>query len=431
MRLAARAAVVMSLVASSAHANSRLPATNQLVVAPDNPSRLLLRATFGFLFSDDAGQNWDWLCEAAIPYTGQEDPAVALLNGGNVLSGQFEGLAVSLDRGCSWSYVPGTEQGFAVDVARASDGQTAIAVTNLYTSTTDAGALLYDTRLWRTTDTGKTWAAIPASIDPALVVDTIDLAPNDPSRIYITGQVPGAKSAKLLVSKDGGASYQEIDVPFAPAEYGLYITAVDPNVPDRVYFRTLGTVMPTNALVSRLLVTNDAGQTFTSPWSGGKMAGFALSPDGSRVYLGSPTDGLFAANASDLVFTKQSNVAVQCLATSGSTLYACSNEVSAGFVLGATTNEGQSFTPLLKLETIRGPLQCPPQSSATTQCAPLWPALAEQFAIDAGATKPPDAGAPTSGCGGCETESGPRGAAWFGVFIVAGLLLRARVARKS
>ena len=384
MKLARRLAAATFVVATSAHANSRLPATNQLVVAPDDPSRLLLRATFGFLFSNDAGQTWDWLCEAAIPYTGQSDPAVALLNGGNVLSGQFEGLAVSLDRGCSWSYVAGTEQGFAVDVARALDGQNAVAITNLYTSTTDAGVLLYDTKLWRTTDTGKSWGAVAATIDPTLAVDTLDIAPSDPSRIYITGQPYGATSAKLLVSTNGGSSYQELDVPFAPDEYGLFITAVDPNLPDRVYFRTLGVVKTSGAIVSRLLVTADAGLHFTSPWSGGKMEGFALSPDGSRVYLGSQTDGLFAANASDLAFTKQSDIAVQCLATSGSTLYVCSNELKEPFVLGATTNEGQSFTPLFKLETIRGPLQCPAQSPASTQCDPLWPALASQFAIDAG-----------------------------------------------
>ena len=135
-RLAALAALAVVAIAPAARANSRLPAANQLVVAPDDPSSLLLRTTFGFLFSHDAGKTWDWLCESAIPAAGQQDPAVALLAGGVVTSAQqVEGLAQSPDRGCSWSFVAKKS---AIDVARSPDGLTAIAVTNVYAST-DAG----------------------------------------------------------------------------------------------------------------------------------------------------------------------------------------------------------------------------------------------------------------------------------------------------
>jgi hypothetical protein len=49
--------------------------------------------------------------------------------------------------------------------------------------------------------------------------------------------------------------------------------------------------------------------------------------------------------------------AVQCLAFQGSRLLACSDEVS-GFVVGASTDDGASFTPLLRLSCVRGPLAC-------------------------------------------------------------------------
>ena len=142
--LGAIAALALVVCGPSARANGRLPATNQLVVAPDDARTMLLRTTFGFLFSKDGGTTWDWLCESAIPCQGQQDPAVSLLNGGFVLSGQLEGLATSPDLGCSWSFVAGTSQQLIVDVTRTREGTNALAIQNVYASTSDAGILLYE-----------------------------------------------------------------------------------------------------------------------------------------------------------------------------------------------------------------------------------------------------------------------------------------------
>jgi MYXO-CTERM domain-containing protein len=423
-------ALAMLLFAAPASANSRLPATNQLVIAPDDTSFMLLRSTFGFLFSRDAGKTWDWLCEDAIAGTGQLDPAVALLAGGAVLSAE-SGLAVSADRGCSWTLAPGTETTIVPDVARGADGASAIAVTNIASFADDAGVLHFDTSILETANSGNTWTPLAGVIDPLLTIDTIDLAKSDPLRIYVTGIQYGATVAKMLVSTDGGGSYVEHDIPLTGKENGAFIAAVDPNNADVVYVRTLGPINGGTGLGSRLLVTTDAGKTFTAHWSGDKMLGFALSPDGTRVYLGSALDGLLVANASDLVFTQRSTLSVQCLATLGNTLFACSSEPSAHavtgapFVLGASTDEGTTFAPLLTLAGIRGPLQCPPSSIATTKCVPEWPVLAEQLAIDAGT---PDAGGEPSKTGGCGCDTSD-GSASTGLLLVAVALIAALARR--
>ncbi|HEY1957642.1 MAG TPA: hypothetical protein VGH28_18610 [Polyangiaceae bacterium] len=416
-----------TLLASSARANSRLPETNQLVSAPDDPSTLLLRTTFGYLFTHDAGKNWDWLCESAIPEQGQQDPAVALLAGGVVVSAQVvEGLAVSPDRGCSWSFASKMP---AIDVARSPDGATAIALTSVY-AFTDGGTIFNTTQMLETTDAGKNWAPLSGAIDPTLVIDTIDLAPSNPARMYVTGHVYQVPNGTMLVSSDGGQSWVSRSIPFVAGEASAYIAAVDPNNPDLVYARTLGTTSKTAEQFSRLLVTKDAGQTWNEAWNGDKLLGFALSADGSRVYVGTALAGLLAANASDLVFTQKSPLQIQCLATVGATLYACGNEGNSGWVLASTTDEGATFMPLLKLETIRGPLACAAGTSGA-ECVNEWPALADQLGIDAGTSPAPDAGGPSAGCG-CESSSPtPLDLVVLGALIALGLTLRSRLFRAA
>jgi hypothetical protein len=395
MRTFAAFAVTL-LVATSAHANSRLPGTNQLVAAPDAPQTILLRATFGFLFTHDGGATWDWLCESAIPLAGQVDPAVTVLAGGVVLSAQQDGLMSSPDVGCSWAPVAGTSKHVFVDVTRTPDGASGYAIENLYTTTTDAGALVFASHVWQSADSGHTWQTLPGAIDPTLAIDTLDVAPSDASRIYVTGGVLGADHASMLVSNDGGQSYSEYPIALVTNETGAFITGVDPTNADIVYVRTLAVDPKLGTETSRLLISIDGGQTFTQKWSGDKLLGFALSADGARVYVGT-LGGLEVASTTDFAFAQRSTVAIECLTMAGSTLYACSDEASSGFILGASTDDGASFASLLELETIHGPLSCSHTSSAA-QCVGQWPALAEQLGIDAGATSPPTPPPTSSGC---------------------------------
>jgi hypothetical protein len=199
-------------------------------------------------------------------------------------------------------------------------------------------------------------------VDPLVSVTTIDVAKTDPNRIYVSGtrNYGVNRTASLLVSTDAGAHWGEHPIAqFDPTtEDSIYIGAVDPASADRVYVRSSG---QTTGGQSRLFVSSDAGQsfqvakTFDVPQAGlalnGELLGFTLSPDGSKVYAGSKEDGLWVAERADLQFRKTSAIHVQCLATRGNELWACSDEVS-GFVGGVSTDDGACFTP--KLATITG-----------------------------------------------------------------------------
>jgi MYXO-CTERM domain-containing protein len=228
------------------------------------------------------------------------------------------------------------------------------------------------------------------------------------------------------------------DVGLVAGETAPFIAGVDPVSADRVYVRTV------SKGPGRLLVSSDAGKTFTTAYTGGQLLGFALSPDGSEVYLGGPTDGLQIAPSSTMTFSQKTAMPVRCITASGASLYVCSDDAS-GPLVSRTDDDGSTFTPLLHLATFRGPLACPPGSSAAN-CTYLWTGPEGQEAVlggeaapgQCGGALPVDAGsaadagapspAPSKGCG-CGPSSGASLSA-PGALVVAALAFLARTRRR-
>jgi MYXO-CTERM domain-containing protein len=248
-------------------------------------------------------------------------------------------------------------------VVTKSAPHTVFAITSTFGPAAGAdGGAGYTQQIFTSTDDGGHWSAI-GTIDPSAIVTTLDVAPSDPQRFYVSAfrGDGSARTASLFVSTNGGGAWTEYPTPFDAAhESATYIAAVDPTNADRVYVRSEG--------ASRLLVTVDGGKTFQVPLSlNDEMAGFALSQDGSTVYAGGPNVGLYSAAAADLKFTPVLQqlpdggthaIHVQCLAMHGADLWACSDEPS-GFVAGVSQDGGKTFTAKLHLTTILGPLSCP------------------------------------------------------------------------
>jgi hypothetical protein len=378
-RLAAlAAAAALTVSAPQAKANGRFPAANQLVVAPTQPSRLVLRTTFGLLVSEDGGKNFDWICEKSVGYGinggSIEDPAIAITGSGAVIAGLFVGLSRSPDT-CTWSMAERPIQGrFIIDVAvRRSQPNVAVAVTSVPVA--DGGTTSFENRIFRTVDDGVTWNQVGPPLDPTLLVETIDLTDADPGRVYVSGvrDRSGQSLGVLLVSSDEGQSWVERAVPLDSEERAPFIAAVDPNDASRVYVRNSGLGH------NRLLLSEDAGQTFRVVFtSQGPLLGFALSPDGSKIFVGGPKDGLYAAQRSAMQFEKKSETAVQCLAASGRTLWACS-AMTAGFILGRSDDDGSTFAAALSLDGVRGPVACA-AGTGTAACQADWPRLRDQLA---------------------------------------------------
>ena len=436
--LAAAALAATTLVpAKEARANGRFPAANQLVRSPTDADVFLLRTTFGVLVTHDAGASWDWVCESAVGYGGIQDPLVGMMSHGQIVVGAGEGLMQSPDTACNWAPVDAYKNLVFADVVVHPDAPTsAIALQSNYRAADDAGAPLYDNAAIGTSDNGAHWAPLGPALDEHLLLETIEVARSDPQRLYVSGfrGAGDTLEAILLVSTNNGAAWTQKPVPLdGKTERAPFISAVDPTNPNRLYVRTGG------GATSRLLVSDDAGDTFRSVFSGPPMLGFALTEDGSKVFVGG-TNGLFEASTTDLAFHQTSKIQVQCLTSVGSTLYACSNEAS-GFLLGASTDDGATFKPVLHLNGVRGPLQCGAGSSAAT-CADQWPVLRDTLGGSAGDAGPTDAGLDGSIVGdggpivassssGCGCSVAPRTfstglAALAGLFSLAALGRRRR-----
>src|ERR1043165_653483 len=107
----------LAVVSSNALANGRYPIAGQIVEDPDDPNHLVVRATYGVLVTHDRGASWGWICEPSIGFVSVEDPMMGIARGGTLFAAIFEGLSVSTDGGCDFSFYAPLKKKYVVDLA--------------------------------------------------------------------------------------------------------------------------------------------------------------------------------------------------------------------------------------------------------------------------------------------------------------------------
>jgi hypothetical protein len=400
-------------------ANGRFPASNQFLFSPANPDVIWMRTTYGILPSTNNGATWAYICEDVMGLisqggSGYEDPSVGLMANGNVIAADSQGMNLSTDLGCSWSCVGGAVAGQTfVDLAVfPSDASKAVAMASNTVLDVDSSTSNFATQVFQTSDNGATWSPVGPPLDPSVTVQTLDVPKSDPTRIYVSGTRSFGSNKTAWLFMYTAATQQWAEQPITAfdntMEDSIYIAAVDPNNADLVYLRSQGQATGGE---SRLFVTNnassDAGAMFTTPTSGtfqtpaatgstiiGELLGFALSPDGSKVYVGTRESGVWMAPASTLVFQQtNSHIHTQCLATRGTELWACSDAVS-GFVAGTSTDDGATFTTKLCSVTgmtgvevcpnadASGPFGCAATGNTAQVCPPVLATICELDGTD-------------------------------------------------
>jgi MYXO-CTERM domain-containing protein len=441
----------------SALANGRFPEAQRLLEFPGNPNRLYMAATFGLLATEDRGQSWYAICEEAFALKFLEgDPLLEVLPDGALLGGIYETLNRSSDCGCTWQTTlaaSATETVLDITIDRRTGAVLAVVA--------DSASLPLRFWLSESTDLGKTWHKLSDLPSTMVYAFTVDVAPSDSSRIYVSG-VPRADQTTppglLAVSSDHGASWETRQITGSSTNAGPYIAAVDPTHPDRLYVRTdawedSGEFSANDAL----LYSDDAGRTWRElARHAAKLFGFALSPDGGTVLIGygDPVDaggrttnsdefGIYKANATTFNFEKIFTATIGCLRWTSTGLYACMTEnhpevPTPGMALGFAPNAdftlatAKPFTSLLSVKNVRGPLAC--NASVCTDnwktgvdtVAPLCELLQASCTVDPSVNHlscpaPPDGGAGgTAGTGGATGTGGTGGSGTGGTTGTAG-----------
>lgn len=444
------AAVLAAVVAGAplARANGRFPESNQIVFADHDPDLVLLRVTFGLLVSHDRGKTFGWVCEQSIGFSGVEDPMYTVTPSNAIVGTTFQGLTITRDNACGWGFAGGDldKQVFIDLTTNPKDKKDIVVFASSYDKQGEDGGIFFASKVWETKDEAQTFQQLGQALDPSLLGYTVDLTASDPNRLYLTAvRYPGQPNAQgvLLVSKDHGQTWTEETVPLVDTERAVFVAAVDPNDAERVYLRTSnGVDKPTRLILREANGEGGPPTQRTLHTANGALMGFALSPDGSKVYIGGPKDGVKVASTTDFAFEQRANIETQCLAINADGLWACSNERS-GFIAGLSTDDGATFQPRLRFCDIGGPLAtCGPGTPTNALCTPGWPAQKSLLGCGGGGGEGSDGGFTDAGggfaplpppSGNCDCHASPAGP-WGAVVSVAGaavaLLRRAR-RRKS
>jgi hypothetical protein len=363
--LGAGCAIVMAPAALQA--NGRYPAAGQLVVDAADAQHIVVRTTFGLLQSFDAGATWSWICETSVSANGFEDPEIIVTSGGRIAMGLPDGLAIGAQSGCEWSRVPELADDDVIDLAVSSANPS---IAYAAAAVTVGGA--FNGLIAGTAD-GASWAATGPLVANTYPL-TIELAPSRPQRLYLGAEDGNLETGFIDVSDDGGLSWTTHDGPTGADAF--YISAVDPKNPDRVYLRSYYPL-------GSLYVSEDGAATWTLiDQSEVPLVGFALSPDGQQIAVGSAEGLTILTNtvedaSSAYSVARTSALPVSCLTWTTAGLFACADEATAGFTVGLSTDGGGTFAPLLRLADVTA-ASCPDDTSASP-CSALWCATANEI----------------------------------------------------
>jgi photosystem II stability/assembly factor-like uncharacterized protein len=374
------AALVTLLAGRAASANGRYPAASMVAFDPHDATHLVVSATFGLLESHDGGKTYAWRCESALEVGGQQDLMAAVTASGATVTAKFDGVATSAD-GCSF-YFPPELMGRNIGDLSLSPSEPHALLAFYLDSRPDGG---FDSQIVRSDDDGHTWAQWGSPLATDLLPLTIDIAPSDASRVYVSARLDGNGNyaSALLRSTDGGRSFVRADIPETAQHHLAYIAAVHPTNPDRLYLRVF------DAAGTRVWMSDDGGITFRKVFAGSdQLYGFAVSPDGQSVAFGGPGDGVWSGSSDGTSFTRRSDVLPTCLGWGTGGLFACADQNTEAFSIGLSRDLGATFETILRFETLCGQTGCGPSTDCGERCPKNWqivgPAVGATCGLDAG-----------------------------------------------
>jgi MYXO-CTERM domain-containing protein len=349
----------------SARANGAFPAPEAVIVPADRPEQIILVTNFGLVITEDGGGTWSWSCERddnAFGILYQLGPAprrrlFAVANGRVVYSD---------DASCSWEIAGGL-------LADRS-------VTDVFPDPTNAERVLAvgfagdAYAVFESADGGATFGSTLYQASGGDTVYGVESARSDPRVIYVALMTPD-RSPKLARTGDAGATWLVNDLSRDLGAGLVRIIAVDPDDADVVILRSVSA-----SGGEAIGVTRDGGATATTPLSiPSYFTSFARMPDGALVVSGMAFLGqgqgtapaLFVSHDDGASFQENRAVpGVLAIAQRDGLLYAAADNFADGYALGASSDEGATWQPVVRYDQITSIMPClraNPQCQASCQ----------------------------------------------------------------
>jgi hypothetical protein len=355
--------VALGLVTLPASAHA--PPLGARVLSSDAGGDEVIVTNRGLVFREPTTGVARLLCNEALRINTSELPNVARVGDGGLLVASSSGLRLSHDRGCSWSDV-GQMATTSTPALAADPNDPDTVVIASYDS--DAPGL----RITR--DGGASWSPLYAT-DEADYVHSLLIAAADSARLYatVTSYAPGVPPAHaLLRTRDGGDSWQRIELPLTEKDYLARVAAVSPSDPEAIVLYTVANSPGLDA--ARLLVSRDGGDSFSVALERSEIRGAGYGGDG-RLWVAA-REGLFGASA-DLATFEQTSTASElgCVQERGGALFVCGHYAGIGTArsgIGVSADGGNSFERWLDFESVDAAVECPADSLTAALCAQPW-----------------------------------------------------------
>lgn len=395
-------------------ANGRPPAGLDIRV---RGAHILVSTTFGTVQSKDNGATWTWMCEAAFGTGGVFDPDFELSTKSDaIFTTAIEGMQETRD-GCSYTFGVLGER-FIAALASSPNGDIYAAASD------DAGSKIY-----RSTDDGLSY---PQSSNAFRNYDTwrsIEVAPSDPNRLYITGlRVVFGMPKQYLVyrSTDAGKTFTAgglTGITKLTENSVLFLAGVSSTNPNVVYARVTAAGTETTEAIYR---STDGGDTWTELLTRPEPIAFLVRRNGELI-AGTDNSGTAKSTDGGTTFIPLADAPhVLCLAEdAGGKVYACTQNYGGdGAAVMSSTDGGLTWTKTVRFQDISGPNECAVGTMQRDYCVPVeWCGLTDQLGIIA---KPIACGDGGSDAGGCCDAQNSTGESVFLVLFFGLLVLRLR-----
>ncbi|MBI2893589.1 MAG: hypothetical protein HYY06_08545 [Deltaproteobacteria bacterium] len=366
---------------------------------PDSAPELVVVSTnFGILVSRDGGDTYGWICpqtygaQIAGNFTLFALPGVAVLPDGTifVLTGAM-GYWISSEDACRFDAAPDEDLRATTVVsvaARAALPDTAFAAA----SWPGRGPF----GIFRSDDGGATFGATELVSDGTFRYGSVHVTLGG-ERVYATTRTQDGIIA-LWRSDDRGDSWTPGDAEIE-AFSGVVTGALPSNV-DRVYLEAVRSITGACEFDVAVLGSSDGGDTFDTVAERDEILVGSIVRDDGSVWIGWKDSGIEASeDGVDFVPLEGSPRPVGCVqpARDGD-VAVCPLDDSPVLVTLWDSATGV-FEPLVTLDDITGPLDCPADTPVGRECGQRWEEMAAYWGLEPGQPGE-DGGAPGSDAGG-------------------------------